>query len=533
MKLHILLAQILFIACTPLAAQELADRVVNGPHNLLAGKAAKEQEVCIRCHTPKVSETIAPLWDRDLVPTTAKALPAATAPPGRPTGSSKECLTCHDGMIAMGNIVSPDRQIETAQKLTTLSHGVRTSLTDLSDDHPVSFKFDHALASKNAKLRDPTTLTGAVRLDKGGAMQCTSCHDPHDNSNSKFLVMGNASSQLCNSCHNVGTTTVVHHMECAGCHQNHTAPSGVALLKKETISQTCLSCHGGTSKPPQGPNIASELDKFAYHDTNPPIDLAKHAPAESACIDCHDAHTMKTSLADRAPFIRSVFGEVSGVTAAGKPRSPARFEYEVCFKCHGDQQAVEPEITRVIRQKNLRLKFAVSSVSFHPVEARGKNPRVTSLKPPTTPGSMIYCTDCHASDSAKKAGGSGANGPHGSENAGLLVAEYDRADYSSESAQAYALCYRCHDRSSILSDRSFKLHKRHIVDLKTSCSTCHDPHGVTSEQGTPGHNKSLINFDARIVRKSATGVLDFNSTGINKGNCTLTCHGSQHVGFAY
>ncbi len=531
MKRILLPAMICFIACSWASAQQ--DRVVNGPHNLLAGKAASEQEVCIRCHAPKGIQAIPPAWDPDLRPLPAFSISTAGAPSGRPTGVSRQCLSCHDGMIAQGNIVSPGQRIESAAMLTTLPGGKGSSHTDLSDDHPISFRFDAGLLAKNAKLRDPATLTAAVRLDKNGAMQCTSCHDPHDNTNSKFLVVSNAASQLCNSCHQVGTTTIVHHMQCIGCHQNHTAPSGAKLLKKQTISQTCISCHGDQSAPTQGPNIAAELNKFASHDTNPPIDLAKHSPGDSACTDCHDAHTMKTALADSAPLIRRVFGEVAGISAAGRPVNPARFEYEVCFKCHADQQAVDPEITRAIQQKNVRLKFSVSSVSFHPVEARGKNPRVFSLKPSLTPASVIYCTDCHSSDTGKKAGGSGPSGPHGSETAGLLIAAYDRADFSSESARAYALCYRCHERSSILSDQSFKLHKRHIVDLKTTCSTCHDPHGIASDQGTPGHNSFLINFDVRTVRKASTGVREFNSTGLHKGNCTLSCHGSEHVGFAY
>ncbi len=530
---RIFLAQLLLIVCAGVSAQELDDRVVNGPHNLLAGSKAKAQEVCIRCHTPKVTQQIRPLWDPESSLPATDLISKQSASSGRPTGASKQCLVCHDGMIAQGNIVLTARKIESAERLTTLHAGKGSFLNDLSDDHPISFKFDAALTAKNTKLRDPGSLTGPVHLDKRGEMQCTSCHNPHDNSNSKFLVTSNANSQLCNSCHRVGTTTVVHHMECSGCHQNHTAPSGEKLLKRETITSTCLSCHGGEKKPPQGPNIADEISKFASHDTNPPIDLARHAPAESACTDCHDSHTMKTALVDSAPLIRAVFGEVPGISAIGKPVNPARFEYQICFKCHGDQQAVEPEITRAIRQKNLRLKFSVSAVSSHPVEARGKNPRVTSLKPPITTASIIYCTDCHSSDAGKKAGGSGASGPHGSENAGLLVAEYDRADYSSESAAAYALCYRCHERSSILSDRSFKLHKLHIVDQKAACSSCHDPHGISAEQGTAGHNNSLINFDVRIVRKSSTGVREFNSTGINKGNCSLTCHGNNHIGFGY
>jgi hypothetical protein len=205
----------------------------------------------------------------------------------------------------------------------------------------------------------------------------------------------------------------------------------------------------------------------------------------------------------------------------------------VCFKCHGDRQDVQPRISRAIFQSNWRLMFSTSAISFHPVEARGVNPYVPSLLPPQTPGSIIYCTDCHSSDQGRRAGRYGADGPHGSETPGLLVARYDTTDYTNESADAYAACYRCHNRNSILTDQSFKLHKLHIVDKKTPCSACHDPHGISSAQGTRQHNSHLINFDIRIVLKSSTGVREYNSKGLRSGTCTLKCHGVDHVNFPY
>src|ERR1019366_3734104 len=124
-------------------------------------------------------------------------------------------------------------------------------------------------------------------------------------------------------------------------------------------------------------------------------------------------HTMKTAPT-QAPTIRANFGQLAGVSASGNPVNPARFEYEVCFNCHGDRQDIDPHITRQIRQKNMRLMLSTAAVSFHPVEGRGVNPSVPSLLPPYTTGSTIYCTQCHSSESGKLAGGMGASGPHGS-----------------------------------------------------------------------------------------------------------------------
>ncbi len=61
--------------------------------------------------------------------------------------------------------------------------------TDLSDDHPVSFEYTDALAGSDGQLVSPSVLTGAVKLDRDGQLQCTSCHDPHDDTYGNFLVM--------------------------------------------------------------------------------------------------------------------------------------------------------------------------------------------------------------------------------------------------------------------------------------------------------------------------------------------------------
>ena len=43
-----------------------------------------------------------------------------------------------------------------------------------------------------------------------------------------------------------------------------------------------------------------------------------------------------------------------------------------------------------------------------------------------------------------------------------------------------------------------------------------------------------INFDLSVVqRDTVTGRLEYRSTGINSGTCTLTCHGFPHSPLSY
>ncbi len=511
--------------------------VVNTPHNLSTSgpgtvRATTEEQVCIFCHTPHNSSAIQPLWNRYL-PISAYDVyssSALDAEPGQPTGTSKMCLACHDGTIALGSTVSSDTDILMQGGITRLPAGATNLGTDLSDDHPISFRYDAALWGKDPHLVDPALLPPEFKLDANQELQCTTCHEVHDNSRGHFLVLDNSDSALCKSCHTVADTTITEHGSCSSCHSTHSAPSGPFLLNEDRVTNTCTSCHDGNHG--NAANIAGELTRLSVHDTNREVDPEDPIPDEVTCTNCHDPHTMKTGIA-HAPAIAANFGDIDGINFAGTVVSKANNEYEVCFKCHADDNVYSRSwIDRQITQLNTRLEFSSSAVSYHPVGAVGRNSNVPSLKPPWNESSIMYCTDCHASDSSKKAGGSGPNGLHGSNEEPLLIARYETADYTRESASVYALCYRCHYRegdTGILEDASFSEHRKHIEGTDATCSTCHDPHGISQLQGNSTNNAHLINFDTSIVFPDPkTGLLKYESTGQFAGQCFLECHNKKH-----
>lgn len=546
------------LAFAPAARGQAIKSIVNSKHNLSASgpgaiRATSEQEVCIFCHTAHNAGTEQPLWNRNtpVGPYTVYSSTSLQAKPGQPTGTSKLCLSCHDGTIAIGSVISRDQPIAMAGGVTTLPPGTTNIGTDLSDDHPISFRYDADLATRVPKLQQPSSLPLAIKLDTNREMQCTSCHDPHNDANGKFLVMDNSNSQLCNACHRQGTTNVQAHSQCAACHTPHSAPSKALLLVQQTVTDTCLGCHGGQPPPVQpgtvggtpaavtfvqGSNVAADLNKLSTHDTRSPVDQKDHVPNNVTCNDCHEPHTMLTGIAT-APLIQPRLGAVDGVNTSGAVVTRAQFEYEVCFKCHADRPAQvpsQPRVARQVVQVNTRLQFAPSAVSYHPVEAAGRNPNAPSLRPGLTTASQIYCSDCHSSDVGKVAGGTGPSGTHGSNSPPLLALPYETTDNTTESATAYALCYSCHDRSSILADQSFKTHKLHVVDQRTPCSVCHESHGISSTQGSIQRNSALINFDTSVVRPDpVTGKLEALSTGMGQGTCALLCHDVPHSPLPY
>jgi predicted CXXCH cytochrome family protein len=543
------LVLILGNCCAPIVslAQGVGTSVVNSPHNLSATgpgtiRATGEQQVCIFCHTPHNASPIQPLWNRN-VPAAAYIPYSSTsmqAQPGQPTGTSKLCLSCHDGTIALGSVISRDQPIAMAGGMTTLPPGHKANLgTDLSDDHPISFKYDAALATKDPKLRQPSSLPPQVRLDAQQELQCTTCHDAHNNQFGKFLVADNSNSQLCRTCHNQEQTEVAAHVNCSSCHQPHTAPSGAFLLRGATIADACGRCHGGkvaSADTVQGRNVLADFLKMSNHDRPGKIDPTTITKSQSNCNDCHGSHTMGLGTA-AAPNIPPNLGAVAGVNASGALVPRAAFEYEVCFKCHsgatgGTSALSPPTITRQVTQRDARLQFAPDAISAHPVVAPGKATDVPSLIPPLAAQSMIYCSDCHASDTAGI--GAGATGPHGSNVAPLLSAQYDRMDNLAESPATYALCYKCHERASILGNESFTGHSKHVVDNKTSCSVCHDSHGIPSAQAVATNHAHLINFDTSVVQRDrVTNRLEYVTEGPRAGTCYLTCHNVDHSPKSY
>ena len=530
------------------AAGSVSGGVEGTAHDLSATQGG---DVCGFCHTPHGAIGGTPLWNHRLSNAYYQIYQSTSlqAKPGQPTGSSKLCLSCHDGTIALGDTV---RGNYSGAKIPP---GKTNLDTDLSDDHPIGFVYSGSLSAEDTQLRTPSSLPESLKL-KDGLLQCTTCHDPHDNKYGKFLTMSNVRSQMCINCHDMeGWITSAHESSnasvvaaddlylktseystmsdigCNNCHRPHSAGGKQRLLHFQRSEANCLNCHNGSVAKT---NVATQIQKISAHSVtkyNGIHDL-EESPLSSKmhveCVDCHNPHSTKESHAS-APYAKGVTQNVSGVSIAGAPIDRAQFEYEICFKCHADNSdRVASDTTRVITQTNTRLEFDPSNISFHPVAGPGKNRDVPSLLSPLTVNSMIYCTDCHSSETS-----SSVKGPHGSSFSPLLKHNYSTKDFTHESTYAYALCYQCHSRNSILANQSFGRHKEHL-EQDIPCSACHDPHGINAAQGTISGNSHLINFDINIVKREPISQRrEFIDQGVKRGSCYLECHNKTHDGLSY
>lgn len=201
-KLHV--AVLISIAIVGLAT--LSQAAISGSAHDFSRANWSGGQICLPCHAPHdgVNVANAPLWNHEVSTATYTlySSPTLDAVPGQPSGASKLCLSCHDGTVAVDSFGGRTGNI-------TLSGSVGT---DLSDDHPISFAYDAALAAADGGLYDPTVRLSGVPGTSGtidqdmlfaGSLECASCHDVHNaNDTDDLLVKSNDGSALCLTCHN-------------------------------------------------------------------------------------------------------------------------------------------------------------------------------------------------------------------------------------------------------------------------------------------------------------------------------------------
>jgi hypothetical protein len=194
--------------------------------------ADRTSQICIFCHTPHRSSGEGPLWNRQSTTvsffkhfsssTLAIDDPAVAGASeyGQPNGSTRLCLSCHDGVTALGAVfTTPGMPGPIAFDFVDVKGGrsgknVNISHQTYSTHHPVSFKYNATVRtlltsppySKPYQFLPPAT--GGAKLDKLERMQCTTCHDPHQDQSDVPGPMtpfwtARTYGDVCSTCHNV------------------------------------------------------------------------------------------------------------------------------------------------------------------------------------------------------------------------------------------------------------------------------------------------------------------------------------------
>jgi predicted CXXCH cytochrome family protein len=235
MKKNLLSLVIVFALSLLISQVVLAQTIVGSRHDLSAYSSSHDAqwadygEVCVYCHTPHNASSLAPLWNRPSSNATYTLYGSPTLDANVEALSdsrpSKLCLSCHDGTIAVDAIHNPPNKYNgpvgdgamianngagtCGACHTTVNPEILQAAvgTDLSNDHPVSFVYNDALATADGELAVPSTALsgkgGTIDHDLlwNGYFECSSCHDVHNPTNRPFLYRSNDGSELCLTCH--------------------------------------------------------------------------------------------------------------------------------------------------------------------------------------------------------------------------------------------------------------------------------------------------------------------------------------------
>ncbi len=173
---------IIFIfSLTSISFAEEIDKNYNANHRF----NLKGQRYCVACHVPgenSISNDNAPKWFEASETKNFESFSKNKNKihSGYPSGESKLCLGCHDGIVA--------KEDENFYSATSENHFNGPSYPggfSLNHSHPVSIPYNSYTAMKNKHLADPSFersgLGGTIEEDmlENGMITCTTCHNIH------------------------------------------------------------------------------------------------------------------------------------------------------------------------------------------------------------------------------------------------------------------------------------------------------------------------------------------------------------------
>ncbi len=374
---------------------------------------------------------------------------------------------------------------------------------------------------------------GAVRSSPGHTKHLTSkkgsimCRDCHDESNGKFVVLGEAACAKCHepqaklthvgkpgadhtpctTCHAFGvkpeaTCTSCHaepqgkraavtvhaskDVPCKACHSPHRDP--------EVQQADCATCHGNVTASHGNKHVASDVTHArGWLDGGAGATLATTAAAGGpACTDCHAPHTKAA---------------VAGATCIGchasAPKGPRPSNHAACTTCHAPH-----ELERAAVKPCAGCHADKRAASDNPAHAACTSCHVAH----DTPAKRSVCASCHAAQHtladtkvAKHADCTSCHSPH------------------DPKASPAAACAKCHAN----------INAKHAPGKSDRCVDCHAPHPTAAKAGHPASTlgapgNPAIALACATCHKTAKSDTAFHAKGV----ACATCHAPHNFSLA-
>ncbi len=349
-------------------------------------RASTQNETCVFCHTPHgaPNTNVKPfLWNTSIGNSTYSKYVSSSMQAATPTvinNSSKMCLSCHDGVIAVGTVDVVNSRID--NDIQVIGDGVSASGTiidsqtgynsnlgiDLTNDHPISIAYTTALASENLgredELRDPgqephigirtgssVAAWNAAVIAAGNTPEAGKITPASASTRLAVPLETNLDTSLSDLINNESTNTFVTQsngtIECTTCHDPHIRSTdnsenikflrlhrfqksdpGVGNSFDITRDINCIACHDKANWGASAHGSVAVADE-TYTDEAATL---REFPTgttvwESSCLGCHDPHTVEGA--------RYLLREASdGVATAGAKIAGNSSIEESCYQCH-------------------------------------------------------------------------------------------------------------------------------------------------------------------------------------------------------
>ncbi len=186
-----------------------APGVRNGSHGFTASNGnglddiEQADQMCGVCHTPRNVGAVEQQWSKSAKSSRVAMYPSRSLDmqsPKAPNDSSALCLSCHDGSVASDQLGNGPGKTIPAGFRALINGSASTPGNDLSDDHPVSIRYDST--DTNNFHRAVGGRVGPLPLfgENNDQVECSTCHD-HHSGRETYLRVENSGSALCLTCH--------------------------------------------------------------------------------------------------------------------------------------------------------------------------------------------------------------------------------------------------------------------------------------------------------------------------------------------
>lgn len=437
--------------------------------------------------------------------------------------ASKTCLMCH----VHHDIFRPDLNTGFGQRSSNLRVDITTPVVqgsasvlanrDYSSTGTGGICLSCHTSGQTKSFTPPDGSTSTVPISKTDF----DGSDAHNYTvTSTFSTDGSSFNANCIKCHNDNRTKSFQNS--TNKFSTHVSNFGRLLdtlgqgsLSDPLEENLCFGCHSGSSGSDfYGSQIMTTTSQniqnsFSYTYTHPTTTYSgRHSADETAagladgnrhaeCIDCHNPHAAQKGTHDGSSnlvsnALKGAWGvEPTSWPAAPVPTdnanvfvapssynvvNPAQYEYQICLKCHSNYT------TLPTGARNLAEEINPNYPSTHGITIANQNPfcNTSTMLEPWASSGIAYCSDCHRSDVSTD-----PNGPHGSNQASLLV-----ASITSDATVGTPLCYVCHSEAVYWSDRNLGANSRDgkhpsvqgAHKFPAGCFSCH----MWDHASTPG-----------------------------------------------